>query len=156
VAHGQTFHLRLESNGLREPDVTRIFDKLNLKDHREILLLDAPSGFEREVAALEGVTVRRELKSAKHVVFALAFVTRKADVDRVSKSLAAKAEGDAILWFAYPKGTSKTYKCDFNRDDGWDVIKAAGFDSVRMVAIDTDWSALRFRRKQFIRPTRES
>lgn len=59
--------------------------------------------------------------------------------------------GDAILWFAYPKGTSKKYKCEFNRDNGWDVIRAAGFDTVRAVAIDEDWSALRFRRKEFIR-----
>jgi hypothetical protein len=84
------------------------------------------------------------------VVFALAFVTRKTDLDRVSKVLAARAEGDAVLWFAYPKGTSKTLSCDFNRDSGWDVIRRAGFDSVRQVAIDADWSALRFRRREFI------
>ena len=30
-------------------------------------------------------------------------------------------------------------------------IKSAGFDSVRMVAIDDDWSALRFRRNEFIK-----
>jgi hypothetical protein len=129
-----------------------IFDKLNLKTQREILVLDAPASFEKELKALKDVQVQvlRELKAAKQVGFALAFVTQKAQVDRVSKALAAKAEGDAVLWFAYPKGTSKTYRCDFKRDNGWDVIRAAGFDSVRMVAIDADWSALRFRRLEFI------
>jgi hypothetical protein len=132
--------------------VARIFDKLNLKDQTEILILDAPASFEKEVETLDGVEVQRRLSVVRRVSFALAFVTRKSDVDSVSRSLAAKADGDAILWFAYPKGSSKTYTCDFNRDSGWDVIKAAGFDSVRQVAIDEDWSALRFRRKQFIRP----
>jgi hypothetical protein len=52
--------------------------------------------------------------------------------------------------FAYPKGTSKTLKSEVNRDSGWDVLRSAGFDTVRLVAIDADWSALRFRRKENI------
>ena len=62
-----------------------------------------------------------------------------------------KARGDAVLWFAYPKGSSKKYKCEFNRDTGWHVLGAAGFEPVRQVAIDQDWSALRFRRAGFIK-----
>ena len=88
----------------------------------------------------------------KTVRFALAFATAQAEVDRLAKLLSAKAEGDALLWFAYPKGTSKKYQCDFNRDTGWCVLKSAGFDTVRAVAIDEDWSALRFRRVEFIKP----
>jgi hypothetical protein len=88
--------------------------------------------------------------AAGQVSFALVFATQKSHVDRLSKSLAAKASGDAILWFAYPKGTSRRFKCDFNRDNGWEVIRQAGWDSVRQVAIDEDWSALRFRRTEFI------
>ena len=56
-----------------------------------------------------------------------------------------------MVWFAYPKGTSKRYTCDFNRDTGWQVIRDAGFDSVRQVAIDEDWSAMRFRRVEYIK-----
>jgi hypothetical protein len=130
--------------------MTSIFGKLNLKDQSEILVLDAPESFEKEIKALKGVTVLRTLSGTKQVAFALAFCTVKKQVDRVSKALAERAGGDAVLWFAYPKGTSKTFKCDFNRDNGWDVIKAAGFDTVRQVAIDADWSALRFRRVEFI------
>ena len=63
----------------------------------------------------------------------------------------AGSPGDAVLWFAYPKGTSKRYTCDFNRDTGWQVIRGAGFDSVRQIAIDEDWSALRFRRLQYVK-----
>ena len=85
------------------------------------------------------------------VSFLLAFVTRKSEVDGLAKQVAARAKGDAIVWFAYPKGTSKKYKCDFNRDNGWDTLKSKGFDTVRAVAIDEDWSALRFRRVEFIK-----
>lgn len=129
-----------------------VFDKLNLKQQREILVISAPPSFEPELAALKDVAVLREAKKAKTVSFAVAFATKRAEVDALSKVLAAKAEGDALLWLAYPKGTSKRYRCEFNRDTGWDVLRSAGFDSVRMVAIDEDWSALRFRRIEYIKP----
>ena len=128
-----------------------VFEKLNLKQQPEILVINAPSSFEPELAALKGVVILRDPKKVKAVAFALAFATTQAEVDALSKTLAGKAEGDALIWFAYPKGTSKRYKCEFNRDTGWAAMRAAGFDTVRQVAIDEDWSALRFRRVEFSR-----
>ena len=122
-----------------------------MKLQRKIVVINAPASFAPELAALTGVVVLRDLKKAKAVHFAIAFATKQIDVDALSKALAAKAEGDALLWFAYPKGTSKKYPCEFNRDTGWDVLRSAGFDTVRAVAIDEDWSALRFRRAEFIK-----
>jgi hypothetical protein len=130
---------------------SEVFGKLNLKAQREIVVLGAPASFESELGRLRGVTIHRALSGLGQVCFALAFVTRQAEVDSVSQSLVNVLEGDGIIWFAYPKGTSKRYKCDFNRDTGWAVLNAAGFESVRMVAIDEDWSALRFRRAQFVK-----
>jgi len=40
-------------------------------------------------------------------------------------------------------------------DDGWEVLRQAGFDSVRQVAIDDDWSALRFRRFEFLKQSKQ-
>lgn len=127
-----------------------LFAKLNLKDQREILVLGAPASFEPELAALAGIDVVRDPKQVAKASFALVFATRQADVDALSKLVARMLEGDAILWFAYPKGTSKKYRCDFNRDSGWSVLSALGFDTVRQVAIDADWSGLRFRRVEYI------
>lgn len=124
--------------------MTPLFKKMNLKDQREIVVLNAPASSEPELDALSGVSVLR--KSPKSLNFALAFVAKQKELDTVSAQLVKAAEGDAILWFAYPKGTSKNYTCDFNRDSGWTVLGAAGWEPVRMVAIDADWSALRFRR----------
>jgi len=128
-----------------------LFEKLNLKDQPEIVVVNAPPSFEVELARLNGVAVFRDPKQAKAVQFALAFAARQLEVDALSNTLAGKAEGDAVLWFAYPKGTSKRYTCEFNRDSGWKVIRSLGFESVRMVAIDEDWSALRFRRVEYIK-----
>jgi hypothetical protein len=128
-----------------------VFRKLNLKDQPEIVVLDAPASFEPELAALQGVTVHRAAPPGRPVRFALAFATTQAELDAAAAALLAGAEGDAVIWFAYPKASSKRYRCDFNRDTGWAALGAAGFEGVRQVAIDEDWSALRFRRVEHIR-----
>lgn len=128
-----------------------VFNKLNLKDQKEILVLYAPASFEAELNKLEGISVQRDIQSVKEIAFAIAFVTQQKEVDAATKALAKKAKGDAVIWFAYPKGTSKNYTCDFNRDMGWAILGERGFEGVRQVAIDEDWSALRFRRVEFIK-----
>jgi hypothetical protein len=133
--------------------MTSVFQKLNLKAQREIVVFNVPPSFEPELARLKEIKISRDPKKAAEVQFALAFVTQQLELDRLSKALADGSEGDALLWFAYPKGTSKRYRCEFNRDSGWAIIRKAGFDSVRVVAIDEDWSALRFRRVEYIKPT---
>lgn len=130
--------------------MAHIFDKLNLNGHREILVLDSPLSFEKELKLLMGVRISRDLAVVRQFSFALVFVAHKTQLDRYSDVIVSKLQGDAVLWFAYPKVTSRNLTCDFNRDNGWDVIRGAGFDPVRLVAIDADWSALRFRRKEFI------
>jgi hypothetical protein len=127
------------------------FEKLNLKEQKEILVLNAPASFEPELKKLRGIAIQRDLKSASQIEFSLAFVTKQKEVDTLGKAIAKKAEGDAVVWFAYPKGSSKKYKPEINRDSGWKVIGEAGFEPVRMVAIDEDWSAVRFRRVDFIK-----
>src|SRR5262245_49582248 len=128
-----------------------VFAKLNLKDQNEIVVLNAPASFEPELKTLKGVAVKRAVADAQHVGFSIAFVTAQKDVDTLAKAITRKAADDAVVWFAYPKGSSKKYTCDFNRDTGWAELGKAGFEPVRMVAIDEDWSALRFRRADFIK-----
>jgi len=127
------------------------FAKLNLKNQKSVVVLNAPKSFERELAALRGVNILRDLKGRDDIEFSLAFVTTQAEVDSLAKTVAGRAEGDAVIWFAYPKQTSKKYKCEFNRDTGWNILGKLGFECVRSVAIDEDWSGVRFRRVEFIK-----
>ena len=145
------FNTTISVNLTADHHMANIFDKLNLKATQAMAVVNAPASFEPEIAQLSGITVHRAPAKMKTVSFALAFVTTQAELDSLSELLTNKAEGDAILWFAYPKKTSKKYHCEFNRDVGWDVLGQAGFEAVRMVAIDADWSALRFRRVEFIK-----
>ena len=131
--------------------MSSVFGKLNLKDQKEIVVLNPPGSFEPQLAALQEVAIARDLKKASAVQFCLAFVTAQAELDTLAPAIARKARGDAVVWFAYPKGSSKKYKSAINRDDGWSILGKQGFEPVRMVAIDEDWSAVRFRRVEFIK-----
>jgi hypothetical protein len=78
-------------------------------------------------------------------------VTKQQEVDELSRIIARGTTGDTIVWLAYPKGSSKRYKSEIDRDRGWQVLGDLGFEPVRSVAIDEDWSAARFRRVAFIK-----
>ena len=126
-------------------------EKLNLRDQQKILVLNAPASLDAELARLPALTIHRNIESVAEIRFSIAFVKRQREVDALVPAVTARAKGDATVWFAYPKGKSKKLKCDFNRDTGWDALKAAGFDTVRAVAIDEDWTGLRFRRVEYIK-----
>jgi hypothetical protein len=130
--------------------MSALFKKLNLGTHRTIHVWNAPASFEVELAALADVVVVRDPATASSIGFALAFVQSLAQVEASTQWL-PKVEPDAVIWMAYPKQTSKRYTCEFNRDNGWAVLGALGYEGVRMVAIDADWSALRFRKASVIK-----
>ncbi len=128
-----------------------VFEKLQLKDQKDIVVLNAPKSFEPELSRLKGVTVHRSPKGLKEIPFALAFVMTQEEVEAAAGALTPLAKGDAAVWLAYPKDSSKQYRSTINRDSGWQSLGAAGFEGVRMIAIDEDWSAVRFRRAEFIK-----
>jgi hypothetical protein len=129
-----------------------IFKKMNFKDSSTVVVINAPVSFESNIQMMENLTIfHRDLSLVESTDFIIAFCTMQSEVDAVAVQAAAKLEGDGLLWFAYPKGTSKKFTCDFNRDTGWEILGQLGFEPVRAFAIDNDWSALRFRRVEFIK-----
>lgn len=129
-----------------------IFKKLNFKDQKVLHVLQAPESFHPAMQEISAFTqIKTEIALEDSSTFILVFVTRQSEIDALTPLLAKALQGDGMLWFAYPKGTSKLYKCDFNRDKGWQIVGEHGFEGVRMVAIDADWSALRFRRAEYIK-----
>lgn len=129
-----------------------IFKKLNYKNQKQLHILNAPASFKADMTEMEQLaTVKTAVTGTKSVEFFLGFVIKQSEVDTLSAKITTLLEDDGVLWFAYPKGTSKKYKCEFNRDNGWAMLGKLGYEPVRMVAIDDDWSALRFRKAENIK-----
>ncbi len=132
--------------------MTLLFKKLNFKNHAAIVVINYPKSFEVEINTMKKIALSiTDIKKAKEIDFAMLFVTKQKEVDVLIKEIYPKLKGDAVLWFCYPKGTSKNYTCNFNRDTGWQSVAKYELEPVRMVAIDEDWSALRFRKVAFIK-----
>ncbi len=132
--------------------MTPLFKKLNFKNHTAIVAINDPKSFELELDAMKGITSSiNDIKKVKVIDFAMLFVTQQKQIDVLIKEIYSKLKGYALLWFCYPKGTSKNYTCNFNRDTGWLSVAKYELEPVRMVAIDEDWSALRFRKLAFIK-----
>ena len=81
----------------------------------------------------------------------MGFVIDQLGIDNYIHSIQDKLAADPIVWLAYPKASSKKYTCAFNRDTGFEILGKYGFEGVRLVAIDEDWSALRFRKVNYIK-----
>lgn len=132
--------------------MTPLFKKLNFKEHPSIVSLNAPNSFSLELESMsELATIFHNTSDASSITFTIAFATKQAEIDLFITQINEKAVGDVIVWLCYPKGTSKKYTCEFNRDTGWASVGALGYEPVRAVAIDEDWSALRFRKVEFIK-----
>ncbi len=133
-------------------EISALFKKLNFKNSPELLIINAPESMADEVLNLRSVSnVQEQINGVSSVEFVLIFVTKQEQIETLSAQIIPKLKGDAVFWFAYPKASSKKYRCNFNRDKGWDVLGTYGFEGVRQVAIDEDWSALRFRHVNYIK-----
>lgn len=129
-----------------------VFKKLNYKGQTSVYAINAPESFTVNLDSIaQEAAIVTDLNNAKDIEFVIAFVTQQAQIDNLVPQIAPLLKGDAVLWMCYPKGTSKKYKCDFNRDNGWDIMGQYDMEAVRAVAIDEDWSALRFRKVAYIK-----
>jgi hypothetical protein len=79
--------------------------------------------------------------------FLLVFADSVRAFEAAVKPALARTSPSTVLWIAFPKKTSERYSSDLNRDVVWKLMEPLGFSPARNVAIDGDWSALRFVRR---------
>jgi hypothetical protein len=129
-----------------------LLKKLNFKGQSPIHVLNAPPTVAGQISAFAAhAPVNTDAAQVRDAEFVLVFVLMQTELDAMAQLVGPQLKGDAVFWICYPKGSSKRYTCDFNRDTGWSVLGQFGLEGVRQVAIDEDWSALRFRKAQYIK-----
>lgn len=121
-----------------------ILKKLRFKDGKAYIL-NMPETCQ---SLFEGADVSQKLPSGSIDQILLFAIDKKSLSKGVTKIL-PKLEDEALFWVAYPKKSGSVVS-DITRDSGWDVLSEAGYDPVTQIAIDTDWSALRFRKSEAI------
>lgn len=129
-----------------------LLQKLNHKNGQKVYILNAPEEFSEVKGAINTqVPVREVVEGDVKLEFVLVFVRNCAEVEKYASSVLPRMAEDGIVWFAYPKKTSKKYKVDLSRDNGWSAVGSHNYEPVRQIAIDEDWSALRFRDIRYIK-----
>jgi len=132
----------------------KLLDKLNYKDQPRIALINTDSVLLDSLSAdLKNVIIDKEIDPRCPYNFILIFVKSIPEVENATPVILHNLTADGVLWFCYPKKTSKNYKSDLSRDSGWKALNDSGFYGIRMVSVDDDWSALRFRHTKYIKST---
>lgn len=130
----------------------KLLEKLNYKGQERIAMINAEESFTSSISAeLGNVIIDREIDPRYPYNFIMLFVTSVSDVELLAPMALHNLVADGVLWFCYPKKTSKKYNSDIDRDHGWTVLNESGLYGIRMVAVDNDWSAMRFRNIKYIR-----
>jgi hypothetical protein len=115
--------------------------KLALKPGQAFLLLGAPPGYADALGPLpQGVKVTTKAGGKADAVQVFA-TTNEELKDALARARAALNPG-GMIWLTYPKGTSKM-KSDINRDSIREYALSVGLETVALVAVDDDWSAIR-------------
>lgn len=132
--------------------MNNLLKKLNYKNNKRILILNSDENLKKIIAKeLTDVQIDTEIDPRYPYEFMIVFVRLFSEVELYAPKALHNLISNGILWFAYPKKTSKKYSSDIDRDHGWEFLADRGFDKVRQVAIDEDWSAMRFRNVRFIK-----
>jgi hypothetical protein len=115
-----------------------VAELLQVKGERRLAVLNAPQPVDAGIGA---DAARASLKSSDVVVL---FVRDRAELDRKLVATLAALKAGAVFWLAYPKLTS-AMAGDLSRDIIGSQAPRYGLRPVAQIAIDSDWSALRFK-----------
>jgi hypothetical protein len=120
---------------------TELLHKLQVKAGAKLWLINVPRALAEELSAGAEVEIVHEKDTYDGV---LAFFETPAEVPALVPRILKEMPPDGLLWVAYRKGPAAK-AAGLNRDTGWDALSQAGWRPVRQVAIDEEWSGLRFR-----------
>lgn len=108
--------------------------KLNLKDGMSLRVFGKPKDVDFDDV---------KLTSSAKADGVLVFVRKLAELDERCEPLVSAAKADRLAWAAYPKAGQ--LDTDLNRDKLWEHLSKSGIEGVRLVALDSTWSVMRFR-----------
>jgi CheY-like chemotaxis protein len=120
-------------------------DKLGIKAHLVLALVDAPQGFDRTLGGLpEGVVIRENTDTASDLT--IWFVRSRKGLGQGMSQMAARTDVGP-LWIAWPKKASGVAS-DLSQQVVREAGLAAGLVDYKVCSIDETWSGLLFTRRK--------
>ena len=120
---------------------TPLAKKLGIKEGHTIVLVRAPTGFDRLLEGLpEGVALRSRLQGRADVV--VSFHTERADLEARLPKILDVMDRNGGWWVAWPKKASKV-ETDITEDTIREVALPLGLVDNKVCAIDDTWSGPR-------------
>jgi hypothetical protein len=132
-----------------------IFDKLQLKNEKTILIQGLPSSIEKQFVKLSFAKNLTPLLRSRKLDFALIFAVNELQLNGILQDIMPALKEETKFWVAYPKATSKIVT-DLNRDSSWHKLTTAGFESGEQVALDHVWVAVNFKKMEEVVVTSEA
>ena len=124
-----------------------LFEDLELKDERSLLIQGLPSSIEKVFVKLSYAKNVTPLLKSRKIDFALIFAVNQNQLNNILREVFSALHSNSKLWIAYPKQTSKIVS-DLNRQCSWDLLVQSGFENINLVSIDNVWNAVRFKKTE--------
>lgn len=121
------------------------FEKLQLKDEKNLLIQGLPSSIEKQFAKLSYAKNVTPLLRTRKIDFALVFAVNHTQLCNILHEIFPALHSESKLWIAYPKSTSKIAS-DLNRDCSWQILSDNAYESITEIALDHVWTAMHFKK----------
>ena len=117
------------------------FEKMYVKNAKALAVLNDGSEHGELLAQLPA---ERRVSEGERADWILLFARSRAELEHYLPLAQARLAPGGAVWVAYRKGGAKAGS-DIHHDDIRGFAQTVGLDSVAMVAIDGEWSALRLK-----------
>ena len=126
-----------------------IFEKLQLKNEKNLLIQGLPSSIEKQFTKLSFAKNLTPLLRSRKIEFALIFSVSENQLNCILHDIMPALKEESKLWIAYPKATSKIVT-DLNRESSWNKLFSAGYENIEQVSLDHVWDAAQFKKLEVV------
>ena len=136
--------------------MNKLLEKLNYRGSKRIAVLNATESCISALAEeMNGLKIDREIDPRFPYDFIVIFVKNQEEIETCIPEALHNLMCDGVLWFCFPRKSRTLNHSVIDREHGWQTLNKVGFQGIRVVTFDDEWTALRFRSVKFIKSAAE-
>ena len=120
---------------------TPLAAKLGIKEHCELLVVDAPDGYRALLGPLSD-SVKFVSKPSASTSIVHIFATKRAVLEKALAHYRGELSPQAVVWVSWPKKTSKVAS-EITEDTVREIALPLGFVDIKVCAVNEVWSGLK-------------